>query len=65
MLYIIILKIIYYTDTKIFLSFNRLTGAPNGWMYDTINFYEGELYNGREQYFYGDSSSFQIDNFGK
>jgi len=43
----------------------RLTGAPNGWMYDTINFYEGQLYNGREQYFYGDATSFQYDNFGQ
>merc|ERR1712038_1733802 len=43
----------------------RLSGAPNGWMYDTINFYEGQLYNGREQYFYGDATSFQYDNFGQ
>jgi len=43
----------------------RLTGAPNGWRYDTINFYEGTLYNGREQYFYGDQTSFQYDNFGR
>jgi len=43
----------------------RLTGAPNGWRYDTINFYEGTLYNGREQFYYGDSSSMQYDNFGQ
>ena len=43
----------------------RLAGAPNGWRYDTINFYEGELYNGLEQYYYGDAASFKYDNFGR
>ena len=43
----------------------RLTGAPNGYKYDTINFYEGENYNGREQFFYGDTPRMNIDNFGR
>ena len=44
----------------------RLTGAPNGYKYDTINFYEGELYNGAEQFVYGDgTSTMRRDNFGR
>jgi len=43
----------------------RLVGAPNGWRYSTINFYEGQFYNGMEQYFFGDSGFFEHDNFGR
>lgn len=33
----------------------RLAGAPNGYKYSTLNFYEGEYYAGEEQYFYQDA----------
>ena len=42
----------------------RLTGAPDGYKYDTLNFYQGEYYQGAEQYFYSDAAKTKIDNFG-
>lgn len=43
----------------------RLTGAPDGYKYDTLNFYQNEFYQGAEQYFYSDASRVQVDNFGQ
>jgi hypothetical protein len=42
-----------------------LAGAPDGYKYDTINFYEGEYFMGGEQYLYGDAASLNYDNFGR
>ena len=35
----------------------RFTGAPDGFKYDSINFYEFDSFMGFEQYSYGDLSS--------
>jgi len=43
----------------------RLTGVPNGWLFDSFNVYEGELYNGREQWAFDDAPGLTYDNFGK
>jgi len=43
----------------------RLTGAPDGYKYDTFNTYAGSYYQGAEQYFYSDAPSVHIDNFGQ
>merc|ERR1712062_761700 len=43
----------------------RLTGVPNGWQFDSFNVYEGELYNGQEQWAFDDAPGFTFDNFGK
>lgn len=42
-----------------------MTGAPDGWKYETLNFYQGEYYQGAEQYFYNDAQNVNIDNFGR
>jgi len=47
-----------------FLDF-RLAGAPDGYKYDTLNFYDGENFMGNEQYMYGDKPSLSYDNFGR
>merc|ERR1719184_119323 len=43
----------------------RLTGAPDGYKYDTFNTYQYEYYQGSEQYFYQDATYTKVDNFGK
>merc|ERR1712110_591449 len=43
----------------------RLTGAPDGYKYDTFNTYQYEFYQGSEQYFYQDATYTQVDNFGR
>ena len=43
----------------------RYTGAPDGYKYDTLNFYEGQYFMGNEQYFYQDAPQFNIDNLGE
>jgi len=42
-----------------------LTGAPDGYKYDTFNTYQGEFYQGAEQYFYRDAATVHVDNFGQ
>jgi hypothetical protein len=39
--------------------------TPDGYKYDTINFYDGENFMGTEQYLYGDAPSLNYDNFGR
>ena len=43
----------------------RFTGAPDGYKYDTINLYEGEDFEGEEQYSYQDAPSLNFDNLGR
>jgi hypothetical protein len=43
----------------------RFSGAPDGFEYDTINFYEGHYFMGDEQFFYQDATQFNRDNFGE
>ena len=43
----------------------RHSGAPDGYKYDTLNFYDGENSMGTEQYLYSDASSLNYDNFGR
>ena len=43
----------------------RFVGPPDGYQYDTINFYEGNYFMGREQYFYDDAPVFNFDNLGE
>lgn len=42
-----------------------MAGAPDGYKYDTLNFYDGENFMGREQYTYGDAAVLNYDNFGR
>ena len=44
---------------------SRLTGAPDGYKYDTFNTYQYEFYQGSEQYFYQDATYTKVDNFGR
>ena len=43
----------------------RYSGAPDGYQYDTINFYEGHYYMGDEHFYYDDAPSFTKDNMGE
>ena len=43
----------------------RYSGAPDGYQYDTINFYEGHYYMGHEHFYYDDAPSFTKDNMGE
>jgi len=43
----------------------RFTGAPDGYKYDTINFFQYQFYMGAEHYYYGDSTQVNYDNFGR
>eukprot|EP00095_Tigriopus_kingsejongensis_P009637 maker-scaffold94_size379870-snap-gene-2.32 protein:Tk09637 transcript:maker-scaffold94_size379870-snap-gene-2.32-mRNA-1 annotation:"gamma-crystallin a" len=43
----------------------RFSGAPDGYKYDTINFYEGKNFMGLEQFFYDDAPQFNYDNLGR
>ena len=43
----------------------RFTGAPDGYKYDTINFFQYQFYTGAEHYYYGDTTTVQYDNFGR
>ncbi len=42
----------------------RLSGAPNGYKYSTLNLYEGERFMGDEHFYYDydDASTFTLDN---
>ena len=43
----------------------RYSGPPDGYKYDTLNFYSYEDFMGVEQYTYDDAPSFNFDNFGR
>ena len=43
----------------------RHSGAPDGYKFDTINFYDGEYFMGREQYLYQDAPQLNYDNLGR
>jgi hypothetical protein len=43
----------------------RHVGAPDSYKYDTLNFYDGEYFMGREQYLYGDAPQMNYDNLGR
>ncbi len=43
----------------------RFVGAPDGYKYDTINFYQYKFYMGLEQYSYGDTPTLNYDNLGR
>ncbi len=43
----------------------RHVGPPDGYKYDSINFYDGEYFMGQEQYLYTDAPSMSRDNLGR
>jgi len=43
----------------------RLVGSPSDWKDDSITFFEGEFYNGKDQSFFRDASSFSMNDFGR
>ena len=43
----------------------RLSGAPDGYKYDTLNFYAGQYFTDQEQYTYTDAPTFNYDNLGR
>ena len=43
----------------------RFSGAPDGYKYDTLNFFQYGFYMGTEQYLYADNSNLNYDNFGR
>ena len=48
----------------LYLNF-RYVGPPDGYKYDSINFYDGEYFMGQEQYLYTDAPSMSRDNLGR
>ena len=49
----------------IFIYRFRLVGSPSDWKNASITFYEGEFYNGKDQSFFRDASSFSMNDFGR
>lgn len=40
----------------------RYAGAPDGYKYDTINFYEEQYFTGRDDYAYDDMPEVNVDD---
>ena len=43
----------------------RFAGPPDGYKYSTLSLYQHDGYSGNEQWFYDETPSTEIDNFGK
>ena len=53
------------THLRDFLYPFSLAGSPSGGRYDSLTFYEGQNYNGKQQSFFHDAPSFRHDDFGR